>query len=279
MNMEWKLLTKGEAKAITADWNKLSVSEFDEMRHQWTNSIEKDLDPEYRKLRNSLVQEWRKICKDADENQEHQERSYYYKDLNFGLYLYKTLADLGMSVRTASNNRVWMYLCIKVVPDIVNERFPGRAVENPVAEKKSQNVNEERFWKTSRRIYLKTLWWYIYLALQPGDIAEFGYPETKRILENNSTDTIVQIVERSGREGYRPELYRRILCVYASIDRFKRSENDRNNETGIPFVKNKEDLLRKIMVLNTARTVTVEPELTEGGINGYVKELFGYFGY
>ena len=34
---------------------------------------------------------------------------------------------------------------------------------------------------------------------------------------------------------------------------------------------------RQVMVLNTARTQIVEPQLMAGGIEGYIKELFEYF--
>ena len=41
--------------------------------------------------------------------------------------------------------------------------------------------------------------------------------------------------------------------------------------------KYENNIFRKIMVLNTARTKVVEPSLVSGGITGYVGRLFDYF--
>ena len=93
------------------------------------------------------------------------------------------------------------------------------------------------------------------------DNVEDSYHKTYDILKNNSTDDILNLVERSGNDGYRVDVYRRIMTEYAETD----------------LRKSVKQLLRKVMVLNTARTTLVEPALAEGGVNGYVKELYLYF--
>ena len=52
----------------------------------------------------------------------------------------------NFSVRMASNDQVWMYLCVKIFPDIIHDRYRGTKVkfENSIIER---NINEERFWK------------------------------------------------------------------------------------------------------------------------------------
>ena len=80
---------------------------------------------------------------------------------------------------------------------------------------------------------------------------------TARMLRNNSTDEIVQIVERSGTSGYRVEVYREIMRYYS---------NNRD--------KYGNEIFRRVMVLNTARSRVVEPELVNGGVRAYVKGLF-----
>ncbi|HFI0259201.1 TPA: hypothetical protein ACGOU2_002079, partial [Streptococcus suis] len=96
-------------------------------------------------------------------------------DLRFGLKVYSILSHkVGFTNRTASNDDVWRYLSIKIIPDIVHSRW-GR--------------NEVRT-LTSRRIWLKNLWWYIHLSWAGNS------EETFNLLKNNTTDTVVQLVER-----------------------------------------------------------------------------------
>ena len=158
----------------------------------------------------------------------------------------------------ASNDQVWMYLCVKIFPDIVHDRYRGTKVksENSIVER---NVNEERFWKTRRRIYLKVIWWYIYLSMQMDEKGQDDLMATFNILKDNSTDEIVQIVERSGAAGYRVDVYREIMKYYSA-------NRDKYDNTKF----------RQVMVLNTAKTQVVEPDLIEGGVHVYVKELFEF---
>ena len=90
---------------------------------------------------------------------------------------------------------------------------------------------------------------------------EGSYEETYLILKDNSTDEILNLVERSGSDGYRVDVYREIMAEYSCT----------------VLKKSVKQLLRKVMVLNTARTTLVEPALADGGVKGYVKELYNYF--
>ncbi|MEB7852929.1 hypothetical protein BUY92_10160 [Staphylococcus equorum] len=157
----------------------------------------------------------------------------YTFDLAFGIKIYKLLnSEIGFNNRVAVNDDVWRYLSIKVIPDIVHARW---------------EFNDSHFYKDTRRIWLKTIWWYIHLSWQGNE------EDTLKILKNNSTDTIMQLVDRSG-IGYNIELYREIMKEYQNY-------NDRK-------------LFRRLLILNVARILTMSPDLVEGGIERYVKDLY-----
>lgn len=159
----------------------------------------------------------------------------YKFDLQFGLKLYQILtADIGFTNRVAANDDIWRYLSIMVIPDIVHSRW---------------GLNEAHFYQNSRRIWLKTLWWYINLSWVGNE------EDTYEILKDNTTDTILQMVERPG-IGYYTDMYREIMRQYADHEDSSRQ------------------LFRRVLKLNTAKLVTTSPELVEGGINAYVKLLF-----
>ena len=91
--------------------------------------------------------------------------------------------------------------------------------------------NEERFIGIPRdsRLYLKSIFWYIHLSFQEN-------PEnTYETLKNNSTDTIVQLVDRTGK-GYNLDLVREIMRQFGKI----------------PLTSGTSDLFRQVMKLNTA---------------------------
>lgn len=159
----------------------------------------------------------------------------YKFDLLFGLKLYEILSpSAGFNDRAASSDDIWRLLSIKVVPDIVHARW---------------SLNADRYYKQSRRIWLKAMWWYIHLSWQ-------GTPEkTLAILQKNTTDTVVQLVERPGL-GYHVEMYRELMKQYAEYE-----DTSRN-------------LFRQVMKLNTAQLLIISPELIEGEIPSYVQDLF-----
>ncbi|MFA7063185.1 MAG: DUF6339 family protein [Methanomethylophilus sp.] len=186
---------------------------------------------------------------DFDEKSRSEEPGYstknrYPADLHFGLEMYKLLNSYGMYPCMASDDDVWRYIQIKVVPDLITRRWP--------ASSENKRINDERMWSNPRRIWLKTIWWYVYLSLQDNSLEE-----TENILKNNTSDDISQLVERSG-NGYHTELYRTIMKVYGS------TPHQNSN------------LLRRVLKLNIVRCATVIPELYDGGISAYVYGLFDY---
>ncbi len=257
--MQWEVLSKTDAADITAGWQNKSMAAFSDMVKIWPSIIEKELNNEYLNLRKAIVSSYQQAKKDVANEYAKSGKTEYMTDLLFGVRLYELLKKYQFNVRFASNDQIWIYLSVKVVPDIVNKRFPGTSTKSGT-ETLHRNINEERFWKTKRRIYLRVLWWYIYLSLQYDENGNEDPVRTIEILNDNTTDEIVQLVERPGPAGYRVEVYRELMRFYAE------------NRT-----KYANRFFRQVMVLNTARTKVIEPALMSGGISEYVEELFEYF--
>lgn len=162
----------------------------------------------------------------------------YKFDCIFAIKLYSIFDDGEYRIREriASNDGVWRYIQLCVVPEIIAYRW-GKE-------------NKDRFYKVSRRLYLKILWWYAYLSWND------NLENTKKIImaDVNTSDTLAQLVERSGKNGYRLELYREIM-------KKKTIENINTQE------------FRKLMVLNSARIKVINPYLVNGGIEEYVDKL------
>ena len=256
--MEWKVLSKMDASSATGTWQHMSKDAFTDMVASWREKLNEDVPEEYQDLRREVLEAYDNAKHKVRDNEEFRKKKDYFTDLFFAIDFYEIMKKNDFSLRMASNDQVWMYLCVIVFPDIVHDRYKGTKVktDNGIVEK---NINEERFWKTRRRIYLKVLWWYIYLSMQIDENGSDDIDTTIRILKDNSTDEIVQIVERSGIAGYRVDVYRELMKYY--------SEN-RDRYDNAAF--------RKVMVLNTAKTKVVEPDLIEGGVQIYVKELFEF---
>ena len=96
------------------------------------------------------------------------------------------------------------------------------------------------------------MWWYFYLSFN------HDVDTTKEMLlsEYFSTDTILNLVERTGRCGTNISVYRAIMNKYAPLE----------------DVVDKD--FRNVMKLNTAKAVVIEPVFSEGGVSGYVDSLF-----
>ena len=160
-------------------------------------------------------------------------------DMKVGLALYQVLGEAGMDIRTAADDGWWRYLSLRVLPDLVKSRWDSAP---PV-----------RYWKGRSRIWLRALWWTVHLTWQGTE------ENTRKVLESVTTDTVVQLVERPGKGGFRIDLTRLIFGM-----RWLR--------------KPSQDQFRAIMKLNTAQIVLKEPVFCEGGLFGYVDGLFADVG-
>ena len=229
-----KKLDRGESKKAMDEWI--------EMCPQLP-----DIDGDYSVIRNDLVDLFVAVKDNAIE------KGYkvqdYYVDEQFGILLYMYLTrQTWFNLRLAADDGFWRYLSIKVVPYIVSARW-GKD-------------NDDHFWAKPGRIWLKQLWWYVYLSWNTDEAT------TREIIEspNCSTDTILNFVERTGKKGTCVNAYRQIINIYSHIPTKELSEYNRGRKH--------DDLFRVIMKLNTARMLVMEPELCLGGSEGYAKKLF-----
>lgn len=230
--MRWNTLSKDESKKTMEGWSGVPLEALDVDNYQ---------DEEM--LRQAIKNCMDEALRELEVSETEISKNVYRFDLMFGLKLFEYMqGHTDMNSKRASDLGIWRYISIKVVPDIVYRRWGD---------------NPSRYWKSPRRIWLKSLWWYIYLSWQ-GSIES-----TYEVLKNNSTDEVVQLTERIGRFGYRVKLYRAIMKEYGSLDRDIKKRNGQ--------------IFRKVMKLNTARASVIEPGLMDGGEDQYARNLFEYF--
>lgn len=235
--MEFKSISKTDASIIHANWR--------------SDKAAFRVEDQYTDLRNALVNEFRALLKrftlgqHMDENNQVQYRA----DLEYGLSLYKLLNDqYGFSMRMAADDGVWRYLAVAVIPDIVAIRWG--------------EDNDDHYWAKPSRNWLRQMWWYICLSWNGNE------EETWNVLKSNSTDEILNLVERTGR-GYNIETFRHIMSTYGLVSQAKRLElRSGKGRT----------LFRTIMVMNTAFMQIFEPGLFLDSEKGYVHWLFNKAG-
>lgn len=175
----------------------------------------------------------------------------YYIDTHMGILLYDYLWNQpGFNLRAAANDDFWRYLSIKVVPDVVAERW-GKD-------------NESHYWSKPARIWMRSIWWYVHLSWQ-GDMMA-----TAQILEAPcfTTDSILNLGERTGRNGTFINVYRYIMYYYSKIPQDVLENYDKNTKS------QSDGLFRIVMKLNTAKSVVIDPALYLGGEKEYVRTLF-----
>lgn len=228
--MNWQRLNKKQALEIYTNWEKFFDSDF---------IPSPDFPNDYQEIRNILQRSW---AKGTSAIEEKRARSEYQRDLSIGLDLYELVFEkYEISIRSASDDDIWRFISMKVIPDIVWNRWGD---------------NPERFFRGASRLWIKTLFWYIHLSWQG------NRSDTELLLQPFNTDDIVQLVERTGTDGYRISLNRAIMKCYHSK---------------ITFLKNDKNLFRKVMKLNTALLKVIEPELVNGGVEEYANNLFSRF--
>lgn len=229
------------------DWKEISKEEGSDRFDDYCKSKEVKCPEEYQKLREEILNLF--VCTLSEigiDPEDINSKNYAYQvDYIFGLKFYQLLNNsYNMSIRAAATDGIWRFLSICVVPDLVEMRY---GLDHP-----------DRFWKKPKRVWLRVIWWYIHLSWQGDE------DTTREILKDNSTDEILQLVDRCGRDGYRVDLYREIMKQYAAMDITERR---------------KDQIFRRMMVFNTAKVQAIEPALVDGGETRYVDDLCEYFGY
>ncbi|KUE73068.1 hypothetical protein AUQ37_04200 [Candidatus Methanomethylophilus sp. 1R26] len=239
--MNWMKMSKIEAKSLTDSLNKMDTDTFDRQLEEWSLDKVSGISDDYSKLRAYLYGAARKYTGTDDVCYQHWD---YSMDLKLAVDLYRyTVQSMGMTPAIASEDDIWIYIHMKVVPGIMYARWAG-----------SERVNAKRCWSIGARLWFKSLWWYIYLSMQNDSL-----DETYEILKNNGSDDIYQLLDRKG-NGYRVELCRSIMRRYGNTP----------NHGKI--------LLKRVLKLNVLNCATIVPELYDGGLDAYVEMLFNRCG-
>ena len=234
----------------------LNISESKLAWDDWLSSNYKlpVIDDDYETIRIDFVKAYAEIRNSIPANSG---RIKYLTDIKFGSFIYEYFSDKPwFTLRVAENDAFWRYLSLKVIPDIVGKRWGNSAADH--------------FYFRSNRIWLKTIWWYMYLSWQ-GDIKQ---TETMLDNENCTTDTILNFIERSGRRGVYVDVHRNIIKQYCNIPHDLVVKLDSKLK-----IKSKNDsFFRCIMRLDTARITVMEPGLFDGGEKAFVKSLLNDLG-
>lgn len=230
--MNYKKLTKPQAKAFIDEIDELPDAAFDDLIAKWKDFSVDGFDLAYKDLRERVLAAYKEALPQGN----------YALDLNVGLCLYEQLRpENGFTNVLANDDDIWRYISCKVFPDITYMRYPKIA-------KGDIRLNQKRFYSHTRRIWLKTLWWYIHLSWQG------NRNSTYKVLKDFGTDTISDFIERPGK-GYRLKLFRELIRAYSNVD------------------KKSADLFNHIATLNRVNCTTVEPALSQGAEAGYVGRL------
>lgn len=254
MISKWETLSKNASMDRAENWTNMPTEGFNQLVGSWERHEVEECPIAYAELRGKIVGAYEEI-KNHIENSPELNRSStktYQLEYRFAIRVYEILNAEGMTIRTASDDGVWRFLSMIVLPDIVYDRW--KKIDSP------KYINPDRFYVATRRIWLKILWWYVYLCWQG------SLEATESLISTNNANEISQLVERAGTGGYRVDLFREIMKYYdTNIAQEKRIE-ERN-------------LLSRVLQLNIARSQIIEPDLVPGGVSEYVKMLFEYFGY
>ncbi|MDY6243168.1 MAG: hypothetical protein SPL82_04635 [Lachnospiraceae bacterium] len=254
-------LSFNDAKNIINSYDEMNDTQFfDQIRH-WANYDvpEENYGAEYKPIREAVVDEFQTSLTNSGN------RINYDLDLRVGIRLYELLSPAkDFTVIDANDDDIWRYISVCVMPDITFIRYPNLSEDVKIireyiqdlsysiaikTEKDSIRMKKKRFYSHTRRIWLKTLWWYIHLGWQGNS------EKTYEVLKNNGTNIISHFIERPGR-GYREQLFRCMLYAYSLLP------------------EQKDSTFRAAAKLNLAKCVSLEPALTEGGEAEYSKELF-----
>lgn len=172
--------------------------------------------------------------------------------------------ELGLSFYTFINSKKYfnnLYACdydfrrtiaVFDIPNIIADRFG------------LDKGSEAHFYSKGTRVYPFALYRYIHLSRQ-GDVSS-----TREVLKGNTTDEIMQVVERPGKEGVNISLYRQIMKEYSN----KKYNELKKKIKKMPNATSNFTLFRMILIRHTEKSLIFCPETFPGGIENYIKMLF-----
>lgn len=240
--IRFQRLSAEEAKRILTEYDNYDDVAFNDLVNHWKQyDVPSEYHSSYEEFRTELINTFKAAL------EENGGKLNYLLDLRMGIKIYQLLPPGNdFSVIRANDNDIWRYISVRVMPDITYLRYPDP--EKGVRDEGGR-LNHKRFYAATRRIWLKSLWWYIHLSWQ--GTAE----KTFEVLKDNGIDNINKLIETPGR-GYRISLFRTMMLEYYKTAPHKVKEF-------AAFTK-----------LNNAKCVSVEPALTYGGEVEYAKKLF-----
>lgn len=147
---------------------------------------------EYNDLHDKLKELW--------ENSKAKGEDVYSRDLYFALELFEFFTQQGFSQWEAADNEIWAGLTFYVAPDIYYDRWPW-----------SEEDHAQRWiFKRNWRVWLKTLWWWVFLAMATDENGNFDKEKTREQLEIYETTSIETLLDRCGC-GFRVEFCRKLI--------------------------------------------------------------------
>ena len=240
--IRFQQLSTEEAKRILTEYDHYDDIVFQDLVNNWKQfNVTNEYHPSYEEFRMALIEAFKEALVKTGGKMN------YLLDLYMGIKLYQLLRPgKDFSAIQSSDDGIWRYISVKVMPDITYLRYPDP--EKSVRDEGGR-MNHKRFYAATRRIWLKSLWWYIHLSWQGSE------EKTFEVLKDNGTDNINKLIETPGR-GYRIPLFRAMMAEYYRTAPHKVKEF-------AAFTK-----------LNNAKCVAVEPALTCGGESEYARRLF-----
>lgn len=236
--MEWKKMSRREAL--------VHLRAFDESEEAVVRMLKK-MPAEYSDLRNLMV----KVLSDVAAKRQTGAIKLpkdYALDLYLGLALHEYLSKNKFGVWEASDDNVWRYISVAVIPDVVHERLRGEYAKDAFS-----GVRQSRFW-------LRNIWWYVHLSLACDARGKPDYKKTERILCANDTDILAGVVDHQG-VGFRVDFFRSMM---AAFDDFCKSH---------VLALSREDTFRRLIKEYQIRTAVVDPDLE--GHERFLAEMFG----
>lgn len=226
-----KELTISASKRVYLDWcNSNTFPKIGEF------NCPEETPTELKEVRNELLLKYQTLKNEG--------YSDYELDCRLSVWFYNYVKmQSWMNMRVATTEDFWRYFAMVVVPDIITDRFA-----------KSDKPDARHYYSKGTRIYPYTLYWYACLSWSKDEEATLKLLTQKGF----NTDTIVGLVERTGRNGTPIELYRNIVHNFSEFAKTKSI----NHFT-----------FRSIMKLCLAKITVVDPDLFEGGNKMYAFSL------
>ena len=107
--MEWKILSKLDASAITNTWQQMDKDTFNDMVADWPKQSELEMPKEYKLLRTEVIKAYENSKIKVRDNVDYRKKKEYFTDLFFALDFYEIMKKYNFSVRMASNDQVWLH--------------------------------------------------------------------------------------------------------------------------------------------------------------------------